>query len=199
MMREHEEVRGGDGSGWGAAVFVLEWDDQAGEGGVAERHLDRLYPTYSALACYVTRRIKSEPDRTHLLVHTQRRWGKIEMKKRTQQRFIAALLMVLLTACHSWRPTTVSPQRLIAEEEESPIRVVLSDGTELTLRNPTIQHDSIITGRVRFGTENLLVRDVSRIEVQRFSLFRTVGVVVLPFAIFAGLSAFSAWYVDATR
>jgi len=107
--------------------------------------------------------------------------------------------MVLLTACHSWRPTTVSPQRLIAEEEESPIRVVLSDGTELTLRNPTIQHDSIITGRVRFGTENLLVRDVSRIEVQRFSLFRTVGVVVLPFAIFAGLSAFSAWYVDATR
>ena len=57
--------------------------------------------------------------------------------------------------------------------------MVLSDGTELILRDATIQSDSIITGRVRFGTKNLLVRDVSRVEVQRFSPFRTVGVVVL--------------------
>ena len=28
------------------------------------------------------------------------------------RRFIAALLMVLLTACHSWRPTFVGPQHL---------------------------------------------------------------------------------------
>ena len=28
------------------------------------------------------------------------------------RRAIAAFLMVLLTACHSWRPTTVSPQHL---------------------------------------------------------------------------------------
>ena len=81
------------------------------------------------------------------------------------RRFIAALLLVLVTACHSWQPVTVSPRWLIVEEEESPIRVVLSDGTELILRDATIQSDSIITGRVRFGTKNLLVRDVSRVEV----------------------------------
>ena len=66
------------------------------------------------------------------------------------RRFIAALLLVLVTACHSWQPVTVSPRRLIVEEEESPIRVVLSDGTELILRDATIQSDSIITGRVPF-------------------------------------------------
>ena len=115
------------------------------------------------------------------------------------RRVIAALLMVLLNACYSWRPTAVSPRRLIVEEEPSPIRVVLSDGTELTLRNPTIQHDSIITGLVRFGTENLLVRDVSRIEVQRFSLFRTVGVVVLASAILAGFVAYYGWLDEASR
>ena len=34
------------------------------------------------------------------------------MSKRTPlaRRVIAALLMVLLTACHTWQPTTVSPQ-----------------------------------------------------------------------------------------
>ncbi len=110
------------------------------------------------------------------------------------RRFIAALLMVLLTACHSWRPTSVSPRRLIVEEEPSPIRVVLSDGTELTLRDATIQSDSIITGRVRFGTENLLVRDVSRVEVQRFSPFRTVGVVVLTSAVLAAFALFVPYF-----
>ena len=110
------------------------------------------------------------------------------------RRVIAALLMVLLNACYSWRPTTVSPRRLIVEEEPSPIRVVLSDGTELTLRDATIQSDSIITGRVRFGTENLLVRDVSRVDVQRFSLFKTVGVVVLTSAAVAAIASFAPYF-----
>ena len=110
------------------------------------------------------------------------------------RRFIAALLLVLVTACHSWQPVTVSPRWLIVEEEESPIRVVLSDGTELILRDATIQSDSIITGRVRFGTKNLLVRDVSRVEVQRFSPFRTVGVVVLASAALAAIASFVPYF-----
>ena len=109
-------------------------------------------------------------------------------------RLIAALLLVLVTACHSWQPATVSPRRLIVEEEESPIRVILRDGTELTLRDATIRSDSIITGRVRFGTEDLLVRDVSQVEVQRFSLFRTVGVIVLPSALLAAFVLFAPYF-----
>ena len=72
--------------------------------------------------------------------------------------------------------------------------MVLSDGTELTLRDATIQSDSIITGRVRFGTENLLVRDVSRVDVQRFSLFKTVGVVVLTSAAVAAFASFAPYF-----
>ena len=33
------------------------------------------------------------------------------------RRFIAALLLVLVTACHSWQPVTVSPRWLIVEED----------------------------------------------------------------------------------
>ena len=53
------------------------------------------------------------------------------------RRVIAALLLVLLTACHSWRPTTVSPQQLIPEEQPSLVRVTLIDGETVTVRDPT--------------------------------------------------------------
>ena len=60
------------------------------------------------------------------------------------RRVIAALLLVLLTACHSWRPTTVSPQQLIPEEQPSLVRVTLIDGETVTVRDPTMRNDSIV-------------------------------------------------------
>ena len=92
---------------------------------------------------------------------------------------IAALLMVLLNACHSWRPTTVSPQTLIPEEQPSLVRVTLIDGETVTDRDPTMRNDSIVgvtdaVGALMTRGVGVASRDVRLLEVQRFSPFRTV-------------------------
>jgi len=98
------------------------------------------------------------------------------MKKRTQQRFIAALLMVLLTACQTWRPTTVSPQAVIPVELPLFVRATLTSGEVKFFENPSVRNDSIVgTG----SSLRVAWRDVSSLEVRRFSAGKTAGAVVL--------------------
>ena len=86
-------------------------------------------------------------------------------------RLIATLLIAVhLAGCYSWRATTTSPAEVIAEEQPSAVRVTLTDGTRLTLDAPTIRGDSI--GRVA------ALSDVRTIEVRRFSIGKTVGLVL---------------------
>ena len=99
------------------------------------------------------------------------------------RRFIAALLMVLLTACHSWRPTTVSPQRLIAEDQPSSVRVTLMDYETVTIDDPTMRNDSIVgatdDGRAltRRAVE-VASRDVRSLEVRRLSVTKNIVLAV---------------------
>ena len=95
------------------------------------------------------------------------------------RRVTAALLVVLLTACHSWRTTTISPAQFIAEEEPSSVRVTLRDGTQLTLDDPTIRNDSIVS---EDGEAQLVVSDVFRLELRQFSVTKTVvlGIFLVP-------------------
>ncbi len=93
------------------------------------------------------------------------------------RRFIAALLMVLLTACHSWRPTTVSPQQLIPEERPSRVRVTLTDGETVTVKDPTMRNDSIVgvrdaDGALMGSPVGVASRDVRLVEARRFSFVR---------------------------
>ena len=115
------------------------------------------------------------------------------------RRVIAALLMVLLTACHSWEPTTISPQQVILEEAlPSSVRVTLTNEETITLTNPTIRNDSI-TGIVQYLTgyrRTVAVSDISRVEVRRVNPAGAIGVGLLAsFALFlaaAGI-AFSGY------
>ena len=95
------------------------------------------------------------------------------------RRVIAALLLVLLTGCYSWRPTTISPAQLIAEEEPSTVRVTLRDGTQLTLGDPTIRNDSIVG---EDGEAQVVVSDVFRLELRQLNVTKTVvvGIFVAP-------------------
>ena len=95
------------------------------------------------------------------------------------RRFIAALLMVLLTACHSWRPTTVSPQQLIPEERPSRVRVTLTDGETVTVKDPTMRNDSIVgvtdaVGALMTRPVGVASRDVRLLEVRRLSVTKSV-------------------------
>ena len=92
------------------------------------------------------------------------------------RRVIAALLLVVLNACDSWlSTTTISPAQLIAEEEPSVVRVTLTDGMQLTLRDPTIRNDSLVheNGRAR-----VVLSDVSAVEIWHFSVAKTIGIII---------------------
>ena len=60
------------------------------------------------------------------------------------RRFMAALLLVVVTACYNWQPTTVSPQTLIATEQPSSVRATLTSGEVVTLQSPILRNDSIV-------------------------------------------------------
>ena len=99
------------------------------------------------------------------------------------RRVIAALLLVQLTACYSWRPTTVSPQTLIPVEQPSEVRVMLTSQETITLTYPTLRNDSI-SGVVPYldgYRRAVAVSDISRLEVRRVSTGRTLAL-VLPLA-----------------
>ena len=101
------------------------------------------------------------------------------MKKRTQQRFIAALLMVLLTACQTWQGTAVSPQQLIPAERPSSVRATLKSGERVTLENPIVRNDSIFgvtdAGVATLAGEGVASEDIGLLEVRRTSVLRSIG------------------------
>lgn len=98
------------------------------------------------------------------------------MSTRTQlsRRVVAALLMMLLAACQTWRPTSVSPQQLIPIERPSSVRATLRSGARVTLESPTIRNDSIF-GDTDAGAVGVASEDLGLLEVRRFSILRTIG------------------------
>ncbi len=98
------------------------------------------------------------------------------------RRVTAAFLVVLLTACHSWRPTAASPQRLIPTEQPSSVRVTLTGGEVVTLQSPTMRSDSII-GVLGGAVVAVASSDVGWVEVRRFSIWKTIGFVYVSTAV----------------
>ena len=119
---------------------------------------------------------------------------------------IPALLMLALhlNACTTWQPLMVSPRQFIVEEQPSLVRVTQASGTQMVLRDPSIENDSIVgTVRVpascpplptsqrpcaatRDRTERTSLDDVSALEMRQFSRPRTIAAFVLvPVGLFA--------------
>ena len=61
------------------------------------------------------------------------------------RQLIATLLIGLLTGCHSWQPTTVSPRTVILEELPSGVRFRLPDGDTMIVMDPLMRNDSILS------------------------------------------------------
>jgi hypothetical protein len=102
------------------------------------------------------------------------------MSRRTPlaRRVIAAFLLVLLTACHSWQPITASPQGWTPEEQPSSVRATLTSGEVLTVRDPIVRDGSLL-GYDDAGVVAAALGDVRLLEVRRFSIGKTVGLGVL--------------------
>ena len=100
--------------------------------------------------------------------------------------FVPALLAFLLSACHSWQPTTVHPREWAPDEHPSSARVTLTSGDAVTIMHPSTRSDSIVGLGVASGTTDttavgVALQDVGLVEVRRFSVGRTVGLAVASF------------------
>ena len=88
------------------------------------------------------------------------------------RQLIATLLIGLLTGCHSWPPTTVSPRTVILEELPSGVRFRLPDGDTMIVMDPLMRNDSILSTEA--GMVPIALQDVSGLEVRRFSTRKTI-------------------------
>ena len=103
----------------------------------------------------------------------------ISMGTPLARRVIAALLLVLLTACHSWQPITASPQGWTPEEQPSSVRVTRTNGEVVTVRDPTISNGSVLGYTDAGVAATAALGDVRLLEVRNFSIGKTVGLGVL--------------------
>ena len=98
-------------------------------------------------------------------------------------RLLACLLFALiLGACASWRASPVAPERLIAEEQPTRVRITLADGTGMVLRNPEAEADSV-RGRVLTASGAMRVTTIALAEITSVEISESTGV----------------WYVEAGR
>jgi hypothetical protein len=104
------------------------------------------------------------------------------------RRLVAALLLVLLTACYSWQPITASPQQLLPEERPPEMRVTSTSGAVFTFEDPSIINDSI-AGSTELGPVRMDIQDLRVLEVRRFSVSKTLGAMALNAAAIAGFMA----------
>lgn len=79
------------------------------------------------------------------------------------------------------------------------MRVTLTNGETVTIKDPTMRNDSIVgvtdaDGALRTSAVGVALRDVRLLEVQRFSPSRTVGVVVLTSAVLAAFALFAPYF-----
>ena len=134
------------------------------------------------------------------------------MRTPSAKRPVAALLLVLFTGCQTWQPTTASPRTLFPDERPTSVRLTLPDGAVVTISDPVLRNDSIVSAvapaAVSGSTEfavfatptapaalSVALVNVRTLEVKRFSLTRTIGfaalivVVSLSWARAAGVAA----------
>ena len=91
------------------------------------------------------------------------------------RRITAGFLLPLLVGCQTWHPTTLSPQAVLSEETPSSMRVTRSDGEVVTIKNPAMRNDSIVSleeGLVEVVGVHTI--DVNSLEVRRFNASRTL-------------------------
>lgn len=92
---------------------------------------------------------------------------------------LVVLLVLQMGACVTWQTVETSPVALLQEGPVDRVRITRPDGVQLTLLAPRVRAGALVaTG----APGAVLLEDVMRLEVERTSVLRTVGL-VLPAAL----------------
>jgi len=106
------------------------------------------------------------------------------------RRLVAALLLLVTTACQTWVPSTMSPGNLLSSEAPSSIRITRTDGDVVTIKDPVMRNDSIVSGAEDVPVVvGLLTGEASSVEVRRFNPGKTLLFAAAAIAIAVGWTA----------
>ncbi len=84
----------------------------------------------------------------------------------------------LLQACYVWQTQPVAPRQAIEQQPVGQARLVRTNGSTIDLTGPRIRGDSI-AGLIGMDERAVALRDVSAVQLHRFSVGRTLGVAAL--------------------
>lgn len=92
------------------------------------------------------------------------------------------VLLLVATGCKTWEPVQTSPSAVLAGDRPSSVRVTSRDGRQMTLKNPLLVNDSVVSGAApptgmvvvppRAGVR---ADEVSSLEVARFDAGKSVA------------------------
>jgi hypothetical protein len=100
---------------------------------------------------------------------------------RTVRRLLTATALLpawLLQACFTWRTQPIAPRQAIEQRPLVRARLVGVDHRTIVLTGPRIRGDSV-AGLIGMEERVVALRDVSAVQIQRFSAGRTIGLVAL--------------------
>ncbi len=97
---------------------------------------------------------------------------------RSLRPLIATVLMVLWVAgCYGWHREPLTPVPRDSEESRRTVRITTHEGKQFVLRLPVVRSDSIV-GLGDRGLVSLALDEIDRIDVRRFSVVRTGGLIL---------------------
>ena len=96
----------------------------------------------------------------------------------------AVTAVPFLSGCKTWEASSGSLTQVIAEGRPSSVRITDPDGRRLTVRNPVIRNDSIVTADTdptgfASPARGIPYGEVNTVEIQRFSLVKTLAFVAV--------------------
>ena len=78
-------------------------------------------------------------------------------------------LVALLPACYKWSTVQGPPDREITYGRPDQIRLTVDDGSQVKMRSPWIQGDSILALTVNRDTLVIRLSDVTKLEKRKFN------------------------------
>lgn len=113
-----------------------------------------------------------------------------QARSRTPRQLVGALLVLVCSACHSWRPAPAAPDT-VGTAPLARARIVKRDGSAVVLNAVQVRDDSVVGFAGAERARRAIARaDVARIETRQVSAGRTTlgvigGVAVLYLVLYA--------------
>jgi hypothetical protein len=84
-------------------------------------------------------------------------------------------VLIVSSGCVGWSRVDVDPETLVTRDAPERIRVTRSDGEQLTLESPEVRAGALVATAAPGA---VLIEEVASVEVERISLWRSIGIAV---------------------